>query len=152
MKKLEDVIASKRARIIIVCLGALIVAFLIFHAGVELGEHRSQFGHRDADRDFRHPFFPPGFALPHEFTPDGHGAVGTVTTVALPSFTMQTRDGISQAILVSSTTIIRNMGSPNNQNVSVGDNVVVLGDPDAQNRINAKFIRIIPAPPPFPLP
>ena len=152
MNKFEELLSSHKMRATIAVFGFLFLGFLIFHAGVEIGEHRSAFGPRDADRDFRHPLLPPGVSLPHEFAPNDHGAVGTVTSVALPTLTIQTPDGTSQTILVSSSTVVRNMGSPNSESFSVGDNIVVLGEPDAQNRIDAKFVRIIPSTPPPPLP
>lgn len=147
MKKIEQFVASKKVRVGAGIFGALFVAALIFHAGVVVGAHRGRF---DRTRGFRSPLFPSGFALPHGFIQDAHGAVGTITAVALPTFTMETRAGASQSILVGTSTLIRSMDQANEQALSVGSQVIVLGEPDSQGRIDAKLIRVLP--PAFPLP
>lgn len=124
---------------------ALLLATLIFHAGVVVGSHRGQWGRHDADRGFRSPFLPGGFEMPHGFIQNGHGAVGTISALSLPTFTMQTREGTDQTILVGTSTIIRAMGTSSASSLSVGNKIVVLGEPDAQGRIDAKLIRVLPA-------
>ncbi|MFZ1075086.1 MAG: hypothetical protein WAN50_01800 [Minisyncoccia bacterium] len=144
MKTLEDFFASKKVRLTAIVFGGIILAFLIFHAGVEIGEHGGEFDRRGPDRDFRHPLLP-GVALPHEFIQNGHGAVGTITNVSLPTLTVSTPDGRNETILVSSSTMVRSIDGPATQHFSVGSQIVVLGEPDNQNRIDATFIRILPA-------
>ena|ERR1035437_5737438 len=150
MKYFEKILASKKTLWAAGVLLAIILAGLIFHAGVVVGSHRGSFGNPGMRGEFRPPFFPEGFAMPHGFIQDGHGAVGTITTLSLPTFLMQTREGTSQTIFVSTSTIIQNMGAPDTATLATGDNVLVLGSPDSQNRIDAKIIRILPPAPPLP--
>lgn len=147
MKNLEQFAASKKVRAGVGILGALFVAALIFHAGVVVGAHRGRF---DRAHSFRSPLFPSGFALPHGFIPNAHGAVGTITAVTLPTFTMETRAGASQSIVVGTSTLIRSMGPANEKALSVGSQVIVLGEPDGQGRIDAKLIRVLPSASPLP--
>ncbi|MDE1919139.1 MAG: hypothetical protein KGH56_00370 [Patescibacteria group bacterium] len=142
MGTLETILSSKKVRLAAGVVGALILALLIFHAGVVVGAHRGSSFRRDADGGFRHPFFPGGFMLPHGFIPNAHGAVGTVSAVSLPTFTIETRYGTSQTILVGTSTILRAAGDASATRISTGDNVIVLGEPDGQGRITATFIRI----------
>lgn len=142
MKEFENIISSKKVRLIAGIIGVLILALLIFHAGVVFGSHRNSFGGPSGrpgmDRGFRPPFLPGGFKLPHGFIQNDHGAVGAITAITLPTFTMETRDGTSRTILTSTSTMIRGMGA-----LSVGNKIVVLGEPDSQGRIRAKLIRIV---------
>jgi len=140
MEKIKIFFVSRTVRVVAGVVGVLFLAALIFHAGVVYGSHRNPFGRHDAGRGFRPPFFPGGFELPHGFISNAHGAVGTVTTLALPTITMQTREGTSQTILVGTSTITRGGTA-----LSVGDEVLVLGEPDSQGRIDATLIRVLSA-------
>ncbi|MHB8660557.1 MAG: DUF5666 domain-containing protein [Minisyncoccota bacterium] len=143
MKNIEKIIPSGKTRVIIGVIGALVLALLIFHAGIAVGSHRSFFGRRGMDRNFRHTFLPGGFMLPYGFIPNSHGAVGTVTAVTLPTFAVQTRDGTSKEILVATSTIIHDGNNESAAAIAAGDQIIILGEPDSQGRIDARFIRIL---------
>ncbi len=133
-------------RVVVGVIGALILALLIFHAGVVVGSRRDRFlfVRHGADRGFSFPFLLGGFALPYGgFIPNSHGAVGTITAVTLPTLSVETRGGTSETILVGTSTIIRNSGESTSLALSVGDQVVVLGEPDSQGRIDATLIRVL---------
>jgi len=141
MEKIKIFFVSKKTRVITTVIGALLLAALIFHAGVVYGSHRNPFGRHDAGRGFRPPFFPGNLELPHGFIWNDHGAVGTITAITLPTFLMQTREGTIQSILIGTSTVIRS-----NTLLSMGDEVIVLGEPDNQGRIDATLIRVLAAP------
>lgn len=147
MKEFENMVSSKKVRLTAGVIGVVVIALLIFHAGVVFGSHRNSFGGPSGrpgmDRGFRSPFLPSGFELPHGFIQSNHGAVGAITAITLPTFTMETRDGTSQTILISTTTMIRGMEGGDTGALSVGNKIVVLGEPDSQGHISAKLIRIV---------
>lgn len=147
MKYFENIILSKNVRLAAGVIGALILTLLIFHAGVVFGSHRNSFGgpsvRSDMGRGFRPPFLPGSFELPHGFIQDGHGAVGAITAITLPTLTMETREGTSKTILVGTSTMIRSMRGTDNGALLVGNKIIVLGKPDSQGRIDAKLIRIL---------
>ena len=149
MKEFENIVSSKKVRLTVGIIGALILALLIFHAGVVFGSHRNSFGgpsdRSGMDRGFRPPFMPDGFEMPRGFIPNKHGAVGAITAITLPTFTMETREGTSKTILVSTSTMIRSMGGADAKALLVGNKIIVLGEPDNQGRIDAKLIRILSA-------
>ena len=145
MKNFRDIVQSKNARAAAAAFGALLLALLIFHAGVVFGSHRGPFNRPNLDRGFRSPFFPGNFELPHGFIPNNHGAVGTITALALPTFTMETRDGMAKTILVSTSTVIWSAGTAGAEALSEGARVTVLGVLDNAGRIDAKVIRVFPA-------
>ena len=155
MKDFKDVMSSKNARLVAGTIGAVILSFLIFHAGVVFGTHRNPFGgpsdRPDMSRGFHPSFFPGDFEMPHGFIPNSHGAVGAITEITLPTFRMETREGTSQTISISTSTIIRNIdNSADTSALSVGNQVIVLGDTNSEGRIDAKLIRILPAQMPRP--
>ncbi len=89
-------------------------------------------------------------ARPFRFGPallgGSHGAVGAVTKIEGNSVTLQLRDGGSQVVQVDARTRID--GDRRNTSFSslkVGDQVVVIGSPNAKNIIMARYMRIRPA-------
>jgi len=155
MKDFKDVMSSKNARLITGVIGVVVFSFLIFHAGVVFGTHRNPFGgpsdRSDMSRGFRPPFFPGDFEMPHGFIPNSHGAVGAITEITLPTFRMETREGTSQTISIGTSTIIRNIDdSADTSALSIGNQIIVIGDTNSEGHIGAKLIRILPAQMPKP--
>ncbi len=140
--KIKDLYYTKRKTVAFVA-GGVIVALLIFHAGVSVGERRA-FSHIHAGYPFP-PQRSEGF-LPHGFMPEGHGAVGTITRIELPVLTLQTRDGRDTSVRVSSSTPVRSATEESSiNNLKVGDNIIVVGSPDEKipDNLDAKLIRIL---------
>ncbi len=149
MKELENIVSSKKVRLAIGVIGALVLALLIFHAGVVFGSHRNSFGgpsgRPSMGRGFRPPFLPGSFELPHGFIPNTHGAVGAITAITPPTFTMETREGTSKTIFVSTSTMIRSMRGADTTAFAIGNKIIVIGEPDSQGRIDATLIRVLSA-------
>ena len=131
---------SRGATIALVGLAAIIVALLLFHAGVSFGERRALSRIRSLGG--------PSPLLQHGFIPEGHGAVGTISAISLPTFTLQARDGDQETVTVGSSTIIRGTGALSAADLRVGDDIIVIGDPsESSETITARFIHILPPTP-----
>ncbi len=133
---------SKKKHVALCVAGEIIVLLLVFHAGISYGERRVF--HRLGVLQNRHmPEF--GF-LSHSFIPQGHGMVGIITEVALPTITLQTREGNNEVVKISTSTIIRDNNTPSApQNLIMGVHIMVLGDPENNTeQFTARFINILP--------
>jgi hypothetical protein len=86
----------------------------------------------------------------------GHGAIGRIMQIEGPILTLQTRDGATQAILIENKTRIeRGTVRPvklTPRDLKVGDQIIVVGTPNAQRQIRANVIRVLVAPPLTPTP
>jgi hypothetical protein len=144
MATLEDYFFTKNTRYALWGAGAVIIALLIFHAGVVVGSHQRIHG-----RLVLQDTGAPGDFIPSEtYVESGHGAVGTVESVTLPTFMLQARDGTMQKIYVSSSTIITG-GAHNTSALIGGQTVIVIGDPDDtddQGYLEARIIHVLPSP------
>lgn len=141
----EKISHSTTSTVVVIVLGEVLVGLLIFHAGVAYGE-RNAFDRMNGTQESPPPF---GFGfLPHGFIPEGHGAVGTITAVTLPTFTLEERDGDEEVVRVSSSTNIRaDVGT--DTTLQIGDAVVVIGEPNSDSeQMNAQLIHIVPPAPP----
>lgn len=130
-----------RTRKILVALLGLIAVLLIFKAGMLVGYHRAAFSYHFGDNYYR------AFGDRDDF-PNAHGAVGRIIKVSLPTFVLIGPDNIEKTVLVKADTLIRHFReSASSTELQVDDNVVVLGRPNSESQIEAKFIRLLPPPP-----
>lgn len=147
MATFEDHLFVKNTKWIIWGVVALVLALLIFRAGMVVGFHQALrshgLEHRPAAGPFGLPF--PGGTIP------GHGVVGSIATITLPTLTIRTRDGMDEKIDIASTTILHgDAGVPlSPSDLKVGDIAIVIGDPNdtddmSEGEIDARLIRIVP--------
>lgn len=146
-------VRSNWLRSAIVGLGVVFVALLIFQAGIFVGYHKAQFGHRMGDgyeRTFGAPAtgmrgmmnnaFGPGF-------PDGHGAFGSVVSVAPGLLVVAAPDKTEKTVHVATSTEVRRFRDTISlSELHVGDIVTIFGEPAADGSIDARLVRLMPAP------
>lgn len=154
MNILKEKFSSPHAHFVLFSIGAVVISLLIFHAGFVAGAHNRFPLSQEQSRGWN--FQAPGFGtvhVPHAFIMRGHGIVGIVQNISSSSLTIQTREGETQTVALTSTTQFRNLdGSASSTALVKGLGVMVLGAPDANGQISAEVIRIVPAgfPPPQP--
>lgn len=157
-KNLKEFTASKSFQGILIGIGISIVGLLIFQAGVMVGQHKAQFGDRlggHFERNFvdmeRGGFpSPQGFGFGEPLPPGGHGAVGEVISVTLPTFVIAGPDNLEKTVTVTDDTLIREFRDELSiDGIETGKFVVVLGEPNDDGVIEAKLIRFLPSPPDF---
>lgn len=154
---IKDFIQSKKFKILLVVIGGVILILLSFQAGMFVGYRKTAFSYGFGDNYYRafeggrggRGGMMGGFMMmgdPNSF-PGSHGSVGQVVSVSLPTFVVQDRDGVEKVIRLSSdTSIVEFREKISEQNIKVGDFVVVVGSPNTSSEIEAKLIRIMPAP------
>ena len=152
---LRTLVSQRAVRITVGTVIALLVAALIFHAGVGFGERRAfDRMHRDGAHTLPPPMGLFGIPLPHEFIPNEHGTVGSITAVASStSFRLETRGGSTVTVdLRPDTRIISDSPESTSSVLSVGAMVVVVGEPaqdsDGGQDIDARIIHVLPPLPP----
>jgi len=137
----EDFSFSKHTRVVLWVLLGAFVALLIFIAGVSVGERHGEHPHGAPGA----PFWPGGVALPEGFVTRGHGAVGTIASVTLPTLTLRERDGDTVVAHVASGTPIAGAAA-----LAPGQFVIIIGDPAQSGNedfVDARFVRVLPPPP-----
>ena len=154
--KLKKIIEAKIFMKVVYIIGIIIVASLIFQAGFFVGFKKASFGH-DWNNNYADNFGPShrglfmmegGFGNSRDL-PNAHGAIGRIIKTDLPIVTvMDDKDKVEKVVLVNDNTEIRRMRDKiNKEDLKVDDFIVVIGDPNAQGQIEAKLIRLLPAPP-----
>lgn len=147
---MSNFLASKKVRTVLWVLGGLIVLVVVFGLGITVGYDRAGFA-SGFDRNYFRIFFggpasgPMGLIAPS--MPVGtHGVVGTVIDLGTSTISVENQQDTEQSVEVSSGTAIRN----GNNNITlaevmVGDQIAVIGEPNSDGQVDARFIRILSA-------
>jgi len=79
--------------------------------------------------------------------PGGHGAVGRIIKVSLPTMVVSGPDNLEKVVMIKDDTIVRQFRSDLKPgDLKIDQNVVVVGSPNEDGQIEAKLIRLMPAP------
>jgi len=129
----------------------ILILILTFWLGMTVGYHKAEFSYRFSDNYFRafgmHGPIPGGI-MGIKDTDDlvgGHGAVGKVISVKMPTLIVSDRDGIEKNIIINNDTVIRSARSTTaSTTIKNDDFIVIIGTPNENGSITAKLIRIMP--------
>ncbi len=127
-------------------------AVFIFGLGIWVGQERAEFSFRWAE-NYHNNFGGPRNGLMNNFPAmdytNGHGLFGTIEKIDTDTLVVEDKDNIEKTVVISDkTTTIRNKsGIIKLSDLKIGDNLVIIGDPDAGGKIDAKFVRVLPAMP-----
>ena len=146
--KFKEFTQSKHFSKIIYTIGGLLIALIIFQAGIFVGYRNAAFSinwdkaHYGNARDPRSIFAPFGRDA-DDMNP--HGAIGEVISIKLPLVMIKGQSGNDAIVLIDSTTSIRSMrNQASTSDIKIGDQIVTVGTPDDQGQIHATLIRIMP--------
>ncbi len=153
-QELKKIFESKKFLKLLYGLGILIVAGVIFHAGIEVGSRKASFGSAYGQHYFenfgmeRHG--PLGELSEHFSNPNG--AVGKIIQVTPPTFVVEGSDNTEKVILVTDDTeILLGRQKVSDSELKIDGYVVVIGIPDERGQVEARLIRIMPTPPLMPM-
>jgi len=141
---------SKAFRGFLAGIATFIVFLVAFRAGMSVGFQKADFSHRFGD-NYQRNFIGAEQAFRggldgREFA-DAHGLIGQVIRTDGRILAVRSKDGLEKIVFVASgTPIARFRGNIGFEGVKAQDLIIVLGDPNEDGRIDAKFIRILPPP------
>jgi hypothetical protein len=138
---------------IIVGLLAFVVMLLMLGIGMRIGTEKARFSCGWA-QNYHENFGGPkaGFmdnwrGFPGQDLIEGHGSVGEIIKINGNDFIIKDRGNTEKIILVNKNTVINEARETVNiTDLKVGDFAVIIGSPNDSGQIEAKLIRIIPAP------
>jgi hypothetical protein len=148
---MSNFLESKKVRAILWILGGLILLFVAFGLGIAVGYERAGFA-AGFDKNYYRIFFgglpvgPIGMMAP-PMPIATHGVVGTVIDVGSSTISVKDEQNNEQSVAISSGTAIRDADNDVTiGSVAVGDQIAVIGEPNTEGQIAARFIRILSAP------
>ncbi len=145
---MSTILESKKVCAVLWILGGLIVLIVVFGLGITVGYDRAGFA-AGFDRNYFRIFFggapagPIGMMAP-PMPVATHGVVGAVIDVGTSTISVTDDNSNEQSVAVSSGTVIRDGDATISiGGVAVGDHIAVIGEPNSEGQINARFIRVI---------
>ena len=148
---LKKVFESKIFARFLYCVGIAVLVCAIFTAGVVVGFHKASFGRAWGEH------YMDNFGMGHmdhlglnQHFPNAHGAIGKIIKIELPTIIVEDKDNTEKIVAITDDTKIQNGTTLVKATDLILNNfVVVIGTPDTQGQIEAKFIRMVPAPEAF---
>jgi hypothetical protein len=129
---------SKKIRTMLWVLGALIALLIVFGLGISIGYDRASFASR-FDENYARNFTPGQAPSPVS----DHGITGSVIDIGTATISVDDQSNNEHSISVSSGTVIREMNNTIQiGDIKIGDQVVVIGEPNLEGQIAARFIRV----------
>ena len=158
--KIKKVLESKTFHTVIYTIGVLAIVFLVFEAGMMAGFKKASFG-RDWNDNYIMNFGSPHRGpkmMDNEFggfgnLPNANGAIGKIIKVELPTIVvLDEKDNTEKVVSINDKTEIRELrDSVGVDALKVDEHIIVIGTPNSSGQIEARLIRFLPAPIPFPI-
>lgn len=135
---------------VILTLATIILLLAVFRLGMFVGFRKASFSYRWSD-NYHQMFAGPRRGFFDDFEGKGftnaHGIFGSVLRVEPSAIVMKDKDNVEKTVTVSSSTSIR----LRNEDIALSrlapnDRLVIIGEPDDDGEIEAKFIRVFPKP------
>lgn len=128
----------------------VIVLAVVFRLGMSFGYHRALFD-SEWGRNYYNNFYGAGRASAPMmgFSDRGfmgmHGTVGTVIDISSSTVSIKDRNNVERSVAIDGDESIRkgNSDIPVSE-LKIGDNIAVIGGPNENGQIEAKFIRVFP--------
>ena len=147
MINIKEGIQSKTFKGVIIGIVIVLVLAVVFQAGMFLGLKKAEFSGRLGENYNRIFGEQRGPAMPFDNISGGHGAVGPVIRVSTSTLIVAEQNNIEKIVLMSDQTLVRKFRDDiKPSGINVGDFVSVLGEANNQGEIDARFIRVMPAP------
>ncbi|MBI2640716.1 MAG: hypothetical protein HYW91_02435 [Candidatus Sungbacteria bacterium] len=141
---------SKVFTVVLLGLGAFIILLVIFKAGVAVGFKKAGFSYRWGENYHRNFAGPRGGFLKDLRDQDfmeAHGTFGSILKIDGLTIVISGKDGTEKTILANDNTVVRRFRDEIKlSDLKEGDYIVVIGSPNDAGQIEAKLIRVMPAP------
>lgn len=149
---MKDFLQSSKIKATLWIVGGAIILLLVFGLGIAVGYRKAVFASRWGE-SYYHNFYggvpsgPMGGPESMMRPPvNMHGVAGEVLDVSTSTISVQDPVGNEQSVVVSTSTSIRTPDGANSlADITVGEWITVIGSPNAEGQIDARFIRVFEA-------
>lgn len=123
---------------------------IIFQAGFFVGYHKASFINNWDNRYLGNSKYPRSAYSPFMMMRRGdeinpHGALGQIISINLPKLMVKGPNRAEITASINSDTSIRRMREEaSSSDLTIGQNVIIIGEPSNDGEIDAKLIRILP--------
>lgn len=142
---MREALQSPKFKKAIAIFAIAVVILVVFAAGTEVGYMKAGFSYKFGESYYRS--FGQGAPHPLGLVPGdvggAHGFTGKIVSKGASGMIIADRDNTEKVFRFDDDTVVRrDRTTLATSDLKVGDTVVVIGDPDDNSEIDAKFIRI----------
>jgi len=157
--KILEFIKSKKVTVLIAALFGLALLVGTFNVGMTVGYRKAKFSYAWGENYHRN-FAGPRGGFIRDFGQEmnggdfigGHGTFGQIIDLGDQQIVVRGKDNSEQVIMVTSDTDIQRFkDSIQMSDLKLDEPIVVIGEPNDQGQIEAKFIRVMPTPSRLPI-
>jgi len=154
--KIFNFLKSKIVIVAIAILFAMAVLIGAFSVGMAIGFRKARFSYAWGE-NYHKNFSGPRGGFFKDFSNDlmgadfigAHGAFGPIIDISNSELAIRGRDNVEKIIVVGEDTDIRRLKDTILlEDLKLDEPIVVIGEPNEQGQIEAKFIRVMPVPVP----
>ena len=154
MINIAALMKSKKLKIALLTFAAITALLFVFKAGEALGEHNARFSYRWGE-NYHRIFGGPRSGFFKDFSGSdflsSHGVFGVVLKIDGATMIVKNKFDTEQSVLISdATTIRRGRAAAAIGDIKPDSRVIIIGAPNDQGQIGAKFIRVFDALPTAP--
>lgn len=147
--KLNNLTSSNAFTGILIGIGIVVAAGIIFYAGERVGFHKARYSFDWGERYYRSVAGPRKGMMGGNFDRDdfvrGHGIVGSILSINDGSWVIQDRDGTEKTVRITEKTAIKRFRDTiSTADVKVGEVVAVIGKPNTAGEVEAQLVRVMP--------
>ena len=153
---IKEIIQSKPYMIVALSISVMAVICLVFGGGMYVGYHKARFSYQWGE-NYHKNFGGPRSGFMGDFGGkdliDANGVAGQIIKIdpstssgQVPMLVIKGRDNIEKIVAIKEDTVIRRLNETVKlSDLKINDFVVVIGEPNENGQIEAKFLRTIPA-------
>ncbi len=144
---MNDFFKLPKTKTLLSILCGVFLALIVFGLGITVGYRRaifsSEFGAQYYHELYGDPFGRPMTKVLANGQLTTHGVAGEVIDVGSSTIFVKDPSGNEESVFISTDTPIREMNQEILANdILIGDGVTVIGEPDANGQVDARFVRV----------
>ncbi len=157
--EIKKFLESKIFKVSLCVIGSIVLAILIFRAGMSFGYRKANFSYKGGENFYRifgrhsqkqKSYMMDFFGSKDRNFPNMHGSTGKVIKIDLPALLVEDQDGIEKTIVINNESVIKRFRDTiKDTDIKLDDFIVVIGNPNDKGEIEAKLIRTMPTLPSF---
>ncbi len=146
---LKEILKPNHLNRLLIVLAAAVVLVFVFAVGILIGHEKTRFSQRWGENYYRNIMGPSGRSMMNFGRPEfnAHSGFGQIIKIEGQSIVVKGPDNLEKIIAVDDKTAIQKFNqSLKLSDLKVDEYIVVIGRPNNWGQVEAKLIRVMPAP------
>jgi len=149
-KKIKEYLSSIKTEKALIIIGVILLMIVSFQSGMFIGFKKASFSYKTGENYFREMNGrkdDPMMGMRREDFGNIHGVVGKIIKISPDSIIVLDKDQKEKVVTFSTSTLIKKLNEDIKLvDLKIDDFIAVIGSPNNDTSVDAKFIRVMPDP------